>query len=76
MFICHVCGSTEARDEFVSEVFQIDGHPVLVEHIPARICQRCGEPVFDRETAERVRRLVHGEAKPVKSVQMDVFAYR
>jgi hypothetical protein len=31
--------------------------------------------VFSRETTERVRRMVHGEAKPVKSVQMDVFAF-
>ena len=35
MFNCHVCGSTAARDEFVSEVFTIDGRRVLVEHIPA-----------------------------------------
>ena len=37
MFKCHVCGSTEAREELVSDVFQIDGQPVLVERIPAKI---------------------------------------
>ncbi len=75
MFRCHVCGKTEARQELVSEVFDIDGKPVRVEAIPATVCANCGEPVFSRETTERVRRMVHGEAKPVKSVQMDVFAY-
>lgn len=75
MFRCHVCGSTEARRELVNKVFQIDGRPVLVENIPATVCQRCGEKSFDRITTERVRRLVHGEAKPVKTVQMDVFAF-
>ena len=39
------------------------------------VCANCGEAVFSRETTERVRRMVHGEAKPVKSIQMDVFAY-
>ena len=76
MFRCHVCGKTEGREKFVSEVFDIDGKPVRVENIPATVCTNCGEPVFSRETTEKVRRMVHGEAKPVKSVQMDVFAFR
>ena len=76
MFRCHVCGKTEARQELVSEVFDIDGKPVRVEAIPATVCSNCGEPVFSRETTERVRRIVHGEAKPLRSVQMDVFVYK
>ncbi|WKZ48624.1 MAG: YgiT-type zinc finger protein [Anaerolineales bacterium] len=75
MFKCHVCGSTEYREELVNEVFQIDGKPVLVENIPAQVCERCGEEIFSRQTTENVRLLVHGKAKPIKSVQMDVFAY-
>jgi len=30
MFRCHVCGSTEAKEKYVNEVFQIEGKPVLV----------------------------------------------
>lgn len=74
MFHCHVCGKTESRQELVSEVFEIDDRPVRVEQIPATVCVHCGEPVFIRDTTERVRRMVHGEAKPIKSIQMDVFA--
>jgi YgiT-type zinc finger domain-containing protein len=75
MFHCHVCGNREARQEFVSEVFDIDGKAVRVENIPASICTHCGEPTFSREATEKVRQMVHGDAKPVRSVQMDVFAY-
>jgi len=60
----------------VSEVFDIDGRPVRVENIPATVCTHCGEVVFSRDTTEKVRRMVHGEAKPVKSISMDVFAFR
>lgn len=76
MFRCHVCGKTEGQEKLVSEVFDIDGKSVRVEQIPTMVCVHCGEPVFSRETTEKVRRMVHGEAKPVKSVQMDVFAFR
>lgn len=75
MFKCHVCGSTESHEGLVSEIFQLDGKPVLVENIPAQVCARCGEEIFSRETTEKVRQIVHGKKKPIKSVQMDVFAY-
>jgi HTH-type transcriptional regulator/antitoxin MqsA len=68
MFRCHVCGKAEGREKFISEVFDIDGKSVRVENIPATVCANCGEPLFSRETTEKVRRMVHGEAKPVKSV--------
>ncbi len=73
MFKCHICGATAAREEFVSEVFTIDGRRVLVEHIPAEVCERCGEATFSRATTEKVRRLVHGEGHPIGTVPMDVY---
>jgi YgiT-type zinc finger domain-containing protein len=75
MYRCNVCGSTEKKQGFVDEIFRIDDNPVMVEHIPADICVRCGEETFSRETTEKIRRMVHGEAKPIKSISMDIFAY-
>jgi YgiT-type zinc finger domain-containing protein len=74
MFECHVCGNKTSREEFVSEVFQAEDRRVLIEHIPAQVCERCGEAVFSAETAERIRGLVHSEAHPLKTVPLDVFA--
>lgn len=74
MFRCHVCGATEAHQASVNEVFLIERKYVLVEGIPARVCARCGEATFSRETTERIRRMVHGEAQPVRAVPMEVFA--
>lgn len=73
MFKCHVCGSSEMKEERVSEIFTVGDRRVLVEDIPAQICVRCGEPVFSRETTERIRRLVHDQ-KPTKTVPLEVFA--
>ena len=35
MFTCSNCGAREGREEFVDEVFRIDGRYVLVDQIPA-----------------------------------------
>ena len=75
MFTCSVCGAREGREEFGEEVFRIDGKYVLVDHIPASVCARCGEETFSRETTERLRLLVHGKAKPTKSIALKVFEF-
>lgn len=75
MFQCHVCGATQAHETVMNEVFLIDGRRVLVEGIPAHVCARCREATFSRETTERMRRMVHGEAQPVRAEVMEVFAY-
>ena len=74
MFKCQVCGNTAARSDLVSEVFTVESRRMLVEQIPAQICERCGDATFSGETTERIRRLVHGSAQPVKTVPLDVFA--
>ena len=74
MFKCHVCGNTAAKAEFVSEVFTVEDRRVLVEHIPAQVCERCGEATFSRDTTEKIRQLVHGGGRPFKTVPLDVFA--
>jgi YgiT-type zinc finger domain-containing protein len=61
--------------ESVSEVFVVDGKRILVEHIPARVCTQCGEATFSRETTEKVRHMVHGEARPVGVVTMEVYEF-
>jgi HTH-type transcriptional regulator / antitoxin MqsA len=75
MFKCHICGGTWSNEEYVSEVFVVDGRRVLIEKIPAQVCTRCGEATFSRTTTERVRNMVHSKAKPIAVVEMDVFAF-
>ena len=74
MFKCHVCGHTAAKAEFVSEVFTIASRRVLVEHIPAQVCEHCCEATFSSETTEHIRNLVHDSKQPVRTEPLDVFA--
>ena len=75
MFTCAVCHAKESRDELVAELFQIDGQYVLVDRIPAIVCARCGEESFSRDTTEKIRLLVHGQAESTKSITMPVFEF-
>ena len=72
---CPVCGAERSREELVEEVFHVDDRYVLVGRIPARVCVRCGEQSFSRETAERVRSMAHGDAEPIRAVPLAVFEF-
>ena len=71
MSMCHVCHAGETLKELVDEVFRINGQSVLVDSIPAMVCGQCGEHTFSRETAEKVRLMVHGEGKAVRVFRGD-----
>ena len=75
MFACAVCHAKEGREESVDEVFCVDGQYVLVGGIPAVVCARCGEQSFNRDTTEKVRSMVHGEARATSSISMQVFDF-
>lgn len=71
---CEVCGSLNLHEDYLEEVFRVDGQLVLIEHVPAKVCDRCGEATIARETVERVRNIVH-EGKPAsRHVSVDVYA--
>ena len=75
MFHCTNCGFDKSHELFVDEVFQINGRRVLVERIPAIICDRCGEKTFSRETTGKIRKLVHSSAQPVRAEELAVFEF-
>ena len=75
MSSCTICGSDERQKKLVDEVFRVDGQYLLVDHIPANVCNRCGEETFSRETADRIRLLVRGKAKPSRSIAVKVFEF-
>ena len=75
MSTCAVCQAEENREALVDEVFRVDGQYVLVGGIPAVVCGRCGEQTFSRETAEKVRLMVHGEAQATTSIPLPVFRF-
>lgn len=74
MFQCHVCKNVSASHALVSEVFAVDSQRVLVERIPAEVCDRYGEPTFSSETTEKIRNLVRGSSIPVRTEALDVFS--
>jgi len=56
----------------VSRAFEFQGRTVVVEGIPAQVCDLCGETVFEAGTLDRVRAVLQ-RARP--SHTAPVYAY-
>ncbi len=70
-----VCRGSDSHEELVDEAFKVNGRYVLVGGVPASVCQRSGERSFSRETTEKVRLLVHGQAATARSVPLQVYEF-
>jgi HTH-type transcriptional regulator/antitoxin MqsA len=75
MFTCHICGSHELEKSFISETFEIRGETVLVERIPAIVCTQCDEVIFDLQTGDQIRAILHDDARPARRVSIPVYEF-
>ena len=49
--ICLICRQTEIVDGFTSITFERGEFRLLINHVPAYICPRCGEAIVDEDVA-------------------------
>ncbi|MFC2131157.1 YgiT-type zinc finger protein [Bacteroidota bacterium] len=73
MFHCHICGSSEYTDDKVEKVFNIDGEIVVIDKVPAKVCKKCAEVSFTRDTLAHIQSIIYGE--PKKYVKAKSFEY-
>ena len=54
---CEHCGG-ETHEDVVKAAFWDNERLIVIEDIPARVCQTCAEQYYDEETAERLHGLI------------------
>ncbi|MFQ5680797.1 MAG: YgiT-type zinc finger protein [Candidatus Omnitrophota bacterium] len=69
---CELCRG-RAKEKTVSYSLFYEGHWVIVEHVPAYVCQQCGEKTFAAETTERLQNIFWDKEYPDKKMQVPVF---
>lgn len=62
-------------DAKVTYTLECNGKFILIEHVPARVCQETGEQFFAPETVERIQSLIRGDKKPQRVVETPVYDY-
>ena len=71
---CDVYGSP-MREQTVTYTTQMDDKLVVVEHVPAKVCDQCGEQLYSPETVERLQETVWEQQSPSRVLQTPVFDF-
>ena len=47
----------------------------LVEHVPAEVCERCGEKTYSPDVTDELLKFAKNKFKPVKKLEVPVFDF-
>ena len=71
---CDICHG-EVVEQLVTYVLEHDGEVVVVEHVPAKVCLRCGERLYSPETVERLQETIWEREHPKRILQTPVYDF-
>jgi len=62
---CIYCKGKLVRKK-VSYAATRKGYHLIIDNVPAWVCEQCGEPLFDEETVDTVQEVLRGVDAPLK----------
>lgn len=69
---CPECGGSYKRTKITHEV-EYKGKLYLFENVPAWVCSQCGASYLEAKVARCIDRLVRGDVKPTRKVEVPVY---
>ena len=70
---CDLCGGRIEKKR-VSYTLFYEGHWIIVEGVPAKVCQQCGEKLFSPKTVEELEKVIWNKRSPQKRIETPVYA--
>ena len=71
---CDLCKG-KVQKSFISYALFYEGHWIVVENVPAKVCQQCGEKLFSPNTVDHLQKIIWDKKTPQKKIQTPLYAY-
>jgi HTH-type transcriptional regulator/antitoxin MqsA len=71
---CVFCGG-DTKEMSVTFSYEHEDEFLLVTHVPAEICERCGEKTYAPDVADKLIKFAGHKFKPVKKLEVPVFDF-
>ncbi len=69
---CNVCkGNLHPQHTTFTQWYE--GLLIVIENVPARVCEQCGETYYDPAIVEQIQTLIWSGAKPERVIETDVY---
>ena len=63
------------KEAKVTYTLEMDDKFIIVENVPARVCEETGEQFFAPETVERLQQTVWGHKSPKRTIETPVYEF-
>ena len=72
---CVFCGGN-VREEIVTIDIRVEGGLVVIEDVPAEVCQKCGEKTFSPETTRLIQKTIRQKPTSTKELCAPVISLK
>jgi HTH-type transcriptional regulator / antitoxin MqsA len=62
------------RQTTISRTLTHKGRPVIIDHVPAEVCDTCGDVLLTAQTAEHIERLLQSRPQPTATAPVYEYA--
>ena len=70
---CPICRHGNMNTGFTSLTLEKENATLVIKHVPAEICDNCGEAFVDEEVGRKVSEIAESELK--KGIEIEVIHY-
>ncbi len=71
---CVFCGGM-LEENVVTFTYEEGDKYLFIEHVPALVCNKCGERIYSPEVTDKLLKFAKDEFMPVKTVEVPVFDF-
>ena len=71
---CVFCGGKVVKRE-VTFTYEEDGKFLIIEHVPAEVCVRCGEKMYSPEVTDELLNLARKKTKPSGKIEVPIYEF-
>lgn len=70
---CPVCKGDTAEERVIRYPQEYQGRIYIIDHVPAEVCNQCGEILLRPEVAKKIERLVRGNFAAPRTEAVPVY---
>lgn len=68
-----MCAKHEIRLQPTIYTQWVENNLILIENVPAWVCEQCGETYYDPDVVERIQTLIWSGKAPARTIQTPVY---
>jgi YgiT-type zinc finger domain-containing protein len=69
---CHLCKGRLAY-QMTTYTQLMNDNLIVIENVPAWVCEQCGETYYDPDVVERIQTLIWSGKAPARTIQTPVY---